>query len=240
MAVIVGTFVFVLPQFANYGEVCGAGANALLGVDRHSPRDGGAERHHIRSALDGGAAGSPLPPALTVTQASTPGPASRPEAPRWASGFRAAMLLAWGFHADQVALAVTLTGIWNQLAILGFPAVAFALLTLTGGDGAALQTIATIGLAAFVVVAAAFAAALSSPRMARRVGDLAARVVNRLLRIVRRGPVGWSGESLVRFRRAAIGLIRRRWHILTLATLAGQLRLPRAPGQPARARGRFR
>ena len=34
------------------------------------------------------------------------------------------MLLGWGFHADEVALAVTLTGIWNQLAILGLPAVA--------------------------------------------------------------------------------------------------------------------
>jgi putative heme transporter len=72
-------------------------------------------------------------------------------------------------------------------------------------------------------VAAAFAAALSSSGMARRVGNLAARVVNRLLRIVRRGPVGWDEESLVRFRSAAIGLLRRRWHILTLATLAGQL-----------------
>jgi uncharacterized protein (TIRG00374 family) len=47
--------------------------------------------------------------------------------------------------------------------------------------------------------------------------------VNRLLRIVRRGPAGWSGESLVRFRGSAIGLLRRRWPILTLATLAGQL-----------------
>jgi uncharacterized protein (TIRG00374 family) len=47
--------------------------------------------------------------------------------------------------------------------------------------------------------------------------------VNRLLRIVRRRPVVWSGESLVRFRSSAIGLLARRWHVLTLATLAGQL-----------------
>jgi uncharacterized protein (TIRG00374 family) len=48
-------------------------------------------------------------------------------------------------------------------------------------------------------------------------------VVNRLLRVVRRGPVGWSGASFVRFRSEGIGLLRRRWYILTLATLAGQL-----------------
>ena len=40
---------------------------------------------------------------------------------------------------------------------------------------------------------------------------------------VRRGPVGWNGESLAHFRSQAIGLLRRRWHLLTLATLAGQL-----------------
>jgi uncharacterized protein (TIRG00374 family) len=59
--------------------------------------------------------------------------------------------------------------------------------------------------------------------MAQKIGDLAARVVSRLLRVIRKGPVGWGGESLVRFRRQTIGLLRRRWHLLTVATLAGQL-----------------
>jgi putative heme transporter len=223
VAVIVGTFVFVLPQFANYGEVWAQVrmlswawigillASVVLNVATFAPP--------WMAALPG----LRFLPALTVTQASTAATYLAPGGPAVGVGLSAAMLLAWGFHADQVALAVTLTGIWNQLAILGFPALAFALLTLTGGNEAALQTIATIGLAAFVVVAAAFAAALASSQMARRVGDLAARVVNRLLRVVRRGPVGWNGESFVRFRHEAIGLLRRRWHILTLATLAGQL-----------------
>jgi putative heme transporter len=223
VAVIVGTYVFVLPQFANYGEVWAQVrmlswvwigvllATVALNIVTFAPP--------WMAALPG----LRFLPALTVTQASTAATYLAPGGPAVGVGLSAAMLLAWGFHADQVALAVTLTGIWNQLAILGFPALAFALLTLTGGNEAALQTIATIGLAAFVVVAAAFAAALASSQIARRVGDLAARVVNRLLRVVRRGPVGWNGESFVRFRHEAIGLLRRRWHILTLATLAGQL-----------------
>jgi len=41
--------------------------------------------------------------------------------------------------------------------------------------------------------------------------------------LIRRPPVRWSGETLVAFRRDTIGLLRRRWHLLTLATLAGQL-----------------
>ena len=53
--------------------------------------------------------------------------------------------------------------------------------------------------------------------------NIAARLVNRGLRILRRGPVDWTGDSFVRFRNEAVGLLRHRWHVLTLATLAGQL-----------------
>ena len=223
VAVIVGTYVFVLPQFANYSEVWAQVrtlswewilvliAAVIFNLATFAPP--------WMAALPGLGYWS----AETVTQASTASTYLAPGGPAVGIGISAAMLFAWGFHADEVALAVTLTGIWNQLAILGFPALALALLTLTGGDRAALQTIATIGLVVFVVVAGGFALALSSAGMARRVGGLAARIVNRVLRLIRRGPVGWSGESLARFRSRAIGLLRRRWHVLTLATLIGQL-----------------
>jgi len=223
VAVIVGTYVFVLPQFANYGEVW-AQVRALswewilvligsvvLNMATFAPP--------WMAALPGLGYWS----AQTVTQASTASTYLAPGGPAVGIGISAAMLFAWGFRADEVALAVTLTGIWNQLAILGFPAVALALLTLTHGDRTALQSIATVGLVVFIAIAGGFALALSSAGMARRIGGLAARFVNRVLRLVRRGPVGWDGESLARFRGRAIGLLRRRWHVLTLATLAGQL-----------------
>jgi uncharacterized protein (TIRG00374 family) len=223
LAVIVGTYVFVLPQFANYGEVWAQVralswewvlvliGSVILNLATFAPP--------WMAALPGLGYWS----AQTVTQASTASTYLAPGGPAVGIGISAAMLFAWGFRADAVALAVTLTGIWNQLAILGFPALALALLTLTGGDRAALQSIALIALIAFLAVAGGFALALSSAGMARRVGGLAAGVVNRLLRFVRRGPVGWTGESLARFRGQAIGLLRRRWHLLTLATLLGQL-----------------
>ena len=68
---------------------------------------------------------------------------------------------------------------------------------------------------------AAFAAALSTPRLAKRIGDLAARIVSWAKRLIRRKPVGWDGESFVRFRDRTNALLKRRWHVLTLATLAG-------------------
>jgi uncharacterized protein (TIRG00374 family) len=223
VAVIVGTYVFVLPQFANYGEVWDQ--VQLLSWEWIAVLLGAVALNLATFAPPWMAAlpGLGYWPAEKVTTASTASTYLAPGGPAVGIGISAAMLLSGGFRADEVALAVTLTGIWNQLAILGFPAVAFALLTLSGGDRAALQTIATIGLGAFVVVAGAFGLALASAKMARRVGDLAARGLSWVLRLVKRGPVGWSGESLARFRGQAIGLLRRRWHVLTLATLAGQL-----------------
>jgi uncharacterized protein (TIRG00374 family) len=39
----------------------------------------------------------------------------------------------------------------------------------------------------------------------------------------KRDPVTWGGEGLARFRASALGLLRRRWHVLTAATLVGHL-----------------
>ena len=107
--------------------------------------------------------------------------------------------------------------------MLGAPALALAMLSIAGGANPLLQTVAVIGLIVFVVAVAAFAAALSDPGIARWAGNLVARVTNWTLACVRRGPVRWDGEALVRFRAATIGLLRTRWLLLTLATLAGQL-----------------
>ena len=54
-------------------------------------------------------------------------------------------------------------------------------------------------------------------------GAVAERIANRGLALIRREPrSGWA-EGLVGFREHAIGLLRRRWLWLTLATLLGHL-----------------
>jgi uncharacterized protein (TIRG00374 family) len=74
-----------------------------------------------------------------------------------------------------------------------------------------------------IVAVTAFALVLSRAERARRIGDIAARLADRALGLVRRGPAEWGGESFVRFRSQALGLLRRRWHVITIATLAGHL-----------------
>ena len=223
IAVVAAVFAFVLPRIADYGEVWGVVEGlswkqivalllaTLLNLATFAPPWMAAlPQLGFRRAF-------------VVTQASTASTYLAPGGAAVGVALSYAMLRGWGLPAHSVALAAALTGIWNQFALLGFPVIALALLTLQQEQNAALQTVAVVGLAVFVVAAAGFAVGLSTPQLARYVGNTAARLANRSLRILRRKPVGWTGESFVRFRDEAVHLLRRRWHVLTLATLAGQL-----------------
>jgi uncharacterized protein (TIRG00374 family) len=223
LAVVAATFVYVLPRIADYGEVWGV-------VKELSLREIGLL---VLATLLNLVTFAPpwmvaLPHlgfrrAFVLTQASTASTYVAPGGAAVGVALAFAILRRWGFAARQVGLAAAVTGIWNQFALLGFPAVALALLTLQEEQNALLQTVALIGLAVFVVAAAAFVVGLSTPELARFVGDHAARLANWVLHLFRRGAIGWTGESFVRFRNDAVGLLRRRWDVLTLATLAGQL-----------------
>ena len=223
IAIVVATFAFVLPKIADYRDVWAvvqtlswadvgllAGATLLNLVTFAPP---------WMAALPG----LRFLQAFVVTQASTASTYIAPGGVAVGMALSFAMLRAWGFAGSAVGLAVAVTGVWNQLAMLAFPTVALVLLTMTGDAHAALDTIAYLGLAILVVVVAAFAAGLSTPKLARWIGDLTARIASRGLRLVRRGRVNWSGESFVRFRDATNRLLKRRWHVLTLMTLAGHL-----------------
>ena len=223
IAVIAGTFFFVLPRIADYRDVWGVvktltweGLLALavataVNVLTYAPP--------WQAALPG----LGFRQAFVVTQASTASTYVAPggAAPGMAVSF--AMLRGWGFSGRPVALAVTVTGVWNQLIIFGFPPIALWLLTSEGGDNPLLRTMALVGAAVLGGVIVGLIVGFWSANLAQRIGDLAARLVSWLRRVVRRGPVVWTGESFLRFRDETIELLRRRWHVITVATLAGHL-----------------
>jgi uncharacterized membrane protein YbhN (UPF0104 family) len=223
IAVVVLVFVFVIPQFANYRDVLDvvrtlgwkdwlllAGAVVLNLATFPPPWMASLPGLRFREAM-------------AMTQASTALSIVSPAGAAVGMAASYSMLRAWKFGSGAVGLAVAVTGIWNQLANLAFPVVALALLTSQNEDHPALRTAAIIGVAVLVVVVTSFALILSRAEWATRIGDLAARAADRALRIVRRGPVGWGGASFARFRSRALGLLRRRWHVITVATLAGHL-----------------
>jgi putative heme transporter len=223
VAVIAATFFYVLPRIADYSAVWAvvrelswwqvallAAVTALNLVTFAPP---------WMVALPG----LDFPRAFELTQASTASTYIAPGGAAVGVAFSFATLRRWGFPPNQVALASAVTGIWNQFALLGFPVIALGLLALQDETDPLLQSVAVIGLVVFVVAALTFVAGLSTPKIARSVGTLVARVANGVLRLVRRGSVRWSADSFVRFRDDAIALLGRRWHLLTVTTLAGQL-----------------
>ena len=217
------TFVFVLPRIADYGDVWQVVEElswpqiaalllaTLLNLVTYAPPWMAALPHlGFRRAF-------------ALAQAVSGSTYIAPGGPAVGVALSFAILRGWGFARGPVGLAVAVISIWNQFVLLGFPAVALALLTLQKEQNALLQTVALTGLALFVAAGIGFASALATPKLARFVGNTAARLVNWSLRLVSRGPVTWRGDSFVRFRADVVGLLRRRWHLLTLATLAGHL-----------------
>jgi uncharacterized protein (TIRG00374 family) len=122
-----------------------------------------------------------------------------------------------------VGLAVSVTTLWNQLFVFGSPLVAVAALTAEGGRNSTLEWVALLGLVVFAAIVAGFAIGLSSKRLAKKIGDWAARAASWIKALIHKRPVRWAGEEFVAFRAEMIGLLGRRWHVLTVATLANQL-----------------
>ncbi len=161
--------------------------------------------------------------ALAMSTASTASTYVAPGGLAVGIGLTYAMLRGWGFRARDVTLSITVVTIWNQFMVFGTPAIALAWLSASGGSNALLQTAAYAGVAVFGAIVAACVLALSTNRLASAIGDAAASLVSWLLRVVGRDPVDWSGATLVEFREEALGLLRARWHWITLGTLAGHL-----------------
>jgi uncharacterized membrane protein YbhN (UPF0104 family) len=222
-AIIIATFAYFLPTIANYGEVWGVvqqlswprilallGATAVNLVTFAPP---------WMVALPGLA----FVPAFMVTQASTALSIVIPGGMAAGVAGSYGILRSWGFSSNSVARAITLTGLWNQFLNLTFPIIAVFALAIIGESAAALATVAFIGVAVLGIVVAGFVLILLSSRLAEDIGNVAARFANWALSKIRRGPVGWDGKSFERFRADAGDLLERRWHLLTLSSLAGQL-----------------
>jgi uncharacterized membrane protein YbhN (UPF0104 family) len=223
LVVVVITFAVVLPRIASYGDVWdvvrgldGVWLLALLGVVvlnvvTYAPP--------WMLALPG----LRLRQALPFTQASTALTYVAPGGGIVGMAGSYGLLRTWGFGPNDVARAVTVTGIWNQLANLLLPVVAVMLLGIEGSRDALLTTAAVVGASVFTGIVGLLAIVLWTDGFARVVGELAARVASRLRGLLRRPPVvGWP-DRFVAFRRGTVDLIRRRWASLTVAAIVGNL-----------------
>lgn len=223
VAVVVAVFVFVLPQVADYAEVW----DVVKGLDPDQ-----LALLLAVAAVNVATFGPPwmaAMPGLTyrrsmvLTQSSTALSSALPGGDAVGITASYAMLRGWGYSRHAVSVAVALTGLWNQFVNVGVPVLALAALTLGGGRNPLLTTAALIGLAAMVAVIVALWAVLRGEEEARNTGDWLGKQATRLLRPLRRGPIENLGQTLVEFRRETVGVLSRRWHWLTAATILGHL-----------------
>ena len=207
LVVIVATFFFVLPRIADYRDVWDVvktltweGLLALaVGVHR--------ERPHLRAALAGGASGSPLSTGVRRHAGldRVDLRCSRRRGPRHGRLLRDAPRLGvqrppGGARGDRDGR------LEPARSSSASRPIALGLLTMEGGDNPLLKTMALVGSAVLGGVVVGLVVGFWSAQLARKVGDLAARLVSWLKRVVRRGPVSWDGEAFVRFREETIGL----------------------------------
>lgn len=223
LGVVVVTFAVVLPRIANYSDVWEAlqrlDAIWLVAFALAIAFNVVTFAPPWMLALPG----LGLRHALLFTQASTAFTYLAPGGGLVGMAGSFGLLRTWGFGSGEVARAVTLTGVWNQLSNLLLPVVAVLVLSIEEQKDAVLTTAAVVGGMVFAVATGLLVLVFWSNGLARSIGAVAQRLVNRLLGAIRRRPArGWPGR-LVTFRQQTVELVRRRWLALTVASIVGNL-----------------
>jgi uncharacterized membrane protein YbhN (UPF0104 family) len=224
-AVVVAVFWFVLPQFAELSDVW-AHITAMTPIEL-STLAAAALWNLVTYwiVLVQATPGLTYPQAAVLTGSTTAVSNTLPGGSAVAIGLTYGMLASWGFSRSRSTISVIVSGIWNNFAKLGFPVLGLALLALQH-DADLGRVVAGIGgLLALVASIAFFALILRRESFATRFGDVAAAMVSKLLRLVRRPPATGWGEATAKFRGRVIGLVEQRWLHLSVATLVGHLSL---------------
>jgi len=223
VALAILVFAEIVPRIASYGSVAQQLAN--VSAAWAVALGGSAMIDVLSTPLPWQAVLPQLPfiGALGFTQASTALTTVLPGGAPLGMAISFGFLRRLGVGSGQAGFAVAVTGIWSQVMILLYPLVGAVLVFATGDLTSSTAAIAAASAAAGAVIAVLTVAALRSPRAALWLGDTAARIAARIARLFRRSPPDWSGEALIRLREERLGLLRRRWPALTIATLANQL-----------------
>lgn len=161
--------------------------------------------------------------AFVTTTASSALSNTVPEGGAVATGLNFAMLRSWGNNLPAITSSYLTTGIWTNLVRYGLGAVALWAMVL-GGERAGIVVGGAIGLTVGVGVAVVvLGAVLGSAAFARRLGALLGRLAAPVYRLARRTPPSDMANEVVGFRDRLVGIVRTRWHALTIAMVVSQL-----------------
>ena len=223
--VVVGIFVGVMPQIADYSDVWTT-IRSLSWLESLSL--GMAAVWNLVTywfVLVAALPGMRLREAAVVNQSSTAVSNTLPGGGAIGVAVTLAMQTSWGFRVPAIARSSLVTGIWNNFVKLGMPVLALALLAVESDVTPGRLAAAATGIAALVGAVTVFGLILKNDRLARSIGAAIGRGVSRVRELVGRSEVAGWDERAARFREDTIGLLRHRWLQLTLATLLSHLSL---------------
>ena len=221
LAVVVG-IAAVIPQFASYGVIW----RSMSSLD-------GRDWALIAgcTVLNVATSGPPwmaAVPGLTykrsmlLTQTSALMTTALPAGEAVGFATQIAMLRSWRLTPQVVSAGFVLVAGSNQLINVIVPVASIAALG-AGHANPLYRTVSLIAGVVLVAVAVAVAVLFRSPAQARRIGNLAGRVVSNAGGLFHRPPLTGGGDRLVAMRSQTIAVVARRWPFLTIATVANQL-----------------
>ena len=225
LALVVAIFWFVLPQVADFSKVW-AEIRAMTTLELGILAVVAAwNLVTYWMVIVAATPGLTYRQAMVLTESSTAVANTIPGGSAIAVGLTYSMLGSWGFSKSRSTVSLVVSGIWNNFVKLGMPILALALLAFQGQANASRMVAGVVGIAALIGAVGLFAVILHNERVAFRIGEAFGRAMTGPRRLLRRPPaVGW-GDAVTKFRGRVIGLVRRSWIWLTVATLVGHLSL---------------
>ena len=134
-------------------------------------------------------------------------------------GLQYAQLTSYKVTPSAATAAIGATGVWSVFISLGLPITGIAALALSGDDASSYIWAAIIGFAILIAIIGLFALILRSEELAVKIGGWADRLVNPILAKFKRGWQVSLAEGAVSLRHDVVGLVNRRWIVITIAQI---------------------
>jgi uncharacterized protein (TIRG00374 family) len=224
LAVLVIVFVGIFPKFANYSDAWTAiqqmSLGAVLGLAVATLVNIAVYATPYQAALPGIGFGR----AFVVRQTSFMISNAIPAGGAIGLGVQYAMLGGYGIGPAPATAAIGITSVFNLLVTLALPAIGVVLIVVQGEATTNQILGAVVAVVAVAVMVGVLAAVLRSESLARRVGELADRVLHRVRpSMVPEGQDGPATRGVLNFRHSTVDVVSRRLGAITATNVAMQL-----------------
>ena len=138
-------------------------------------------------------------------------------------GIQYAMLASYKVPPTVATAAIGATGVWSVFVTLGLPIFGLMAISASGTiDASSYAKIGIIGLAVLLAMIIVFALIMRSEALAVRIGGWANAAARPVMGMLKKDAPDLV-PAVVKFRTDIVGLVSRRWHVITLSQVAVSL-----------------